>query len=68
MNAMILCFEVLSAKYHNNSRQDITATLYGTVNDGKTYFNQSSRELIPNGSTTVKEKGRKDHTIDPGPR
>ncbi|KAL0130136.1 hypothetical protein PUN28_002021 [Cardiocondyla obscurior] len=43
--------------YRNNGRQDITATLNGTVNGGKTYFNQSSRELIPNGST-VTEKGR----------
>lgn len=56
-NASILPFEVLWAKYRNNGRQDITATLNGAVNGGKTYFNQSSQELIPNGST-VTEKGR----------
>lgn len=50
--------EVLGAKYRNNGRQNITATLnVGAVNGGKTYFNQSSQELIPNGST-VTEKGR----------
>lgn len=53
----IFPFKVLRAKYRNNGRQDITATLNGTVNGGKTYFNQSSQELIPNGST-VTEKGR----------
>lgn len=57
MNALILPFKVLRVKYRNNGRQDITATLNGTVNGGKTYFNQSSQELIPNGST-VTEKGR----------
>lgn len=57
MNALILPFKVLRAKYRNNGRQDITATFNGTVNGGKTYFNQSSQELIPNGST-VTEKGR----------
>lgn len=50
-------FEVSRAGYSNNGCQDITATLNGTVNGGKTYFNQSSQELIPNGST-VTEKGR----------
>jgi len=57
MNDSILPFKILWAKYRNNGRQDITATLNGTVNGGKTYFNQSSQELIPNGST-VTEKGR----------
>lgn len=57
MNTSILPFKVLRAKYRNNGRQDITTTLNGTVNGGKTYFNQSSQELIPNGST-VTEKGR----------
>lgn len=56
MNALILPFKALRVKYRNNGRQDITAT-NGTVNGGKTYFNQSSQELIPNGST-VTEKGR----------
>lgn len=53
----ILPFEVSRAKYRNNNcRCGVYNRDRRTVNGGKTYFNQSSRELIPNGSTRDRER------------